>query len=265
MLESAQLGYTGATISSAMACWRDQSYNDMAPSWVLGEGRAVVMAEKKAQTFIIDCPICKAKVAANQTGLAKRKGFYDGPDIPFGQIVRVGTCPQCKTILVGETDQIRFKGHDAYEDRWSDVVRVYPSPPKTFSSHQIPDTVTASLDDANRSLQAGANMAACTMLGRALEALCRDKSGTTEDITLYAGLEKLKKDGIIDDRLHAWGKGIKVFRDDAAHPDPKAITRQDAEDAQTFVYAIVEYVYDLTELYDDFKKRVDARKKLKKP
>ena len=234
------------------------------------------MTNTTTRTFIIDCPWCKAKVAATETGRAERSGFNDEAGEPFAYKVLVGICPSCKSILAGEKEQIWFENYDAHEDRWSDVVRVYPKPPKTFSSYRIPRVVKDSLNEADRSLQAGANIAACVMLGRALEALCRDilksEPNTTSNtpakpkkkIMLGEGIKKLKDNKVIDDRLYDWSQQLQAFRNLAAHPEDISISREDAEDLQTFVYAIVEYVYDLADRYDEFLIRVDERAKRKK-
>lgn len=160
-------------------------------------------------------------------------------------------------------------------DSWSDVVRVYPKPPKTFLSYRIPRIVTDSITEADRSLQANANIAACVMLGRALEAVCRDvlqKQASTSDtsssgtpcgksIMLGEGIRQLKEKGFIDDRLVDWSQQLHAFRNLAAHPEDVSISRADVEDLQTFVYAIIEYIYDLTDRYNEFKTRLAARKK----
>jgi len=198
--------------------------------------------------------------------------------------VVVGNCPKCKLILVGQSNQVAFKDIDVEYDRWSDIVRVYPKPPKAFSSGRIPNVVSDSLDEADRSLQAGANKAACVMLGRALEALCRDvlepkakpKAKAKEDdapdatlkkpkkIMLAEGVRRLRDTKVIDDRLYDWSQQLHAFRNLAAHPEDISISRNDAEDLQTFVNAIVEYVYDLADRYAEFKERVDARARRKK-
>jgi hypothetical protein len=155
------------------------------------------------------------------------------------------------------------------------VVRVYPQPPKAFNSHRIPNVVKDSLLQADRSLQANANTAACVMLGRALEALCRDvlepegtggpiSSPVKKKIMLGEGIKKLRETKIIDDRLYDWSQELQAFRNLAAHPEDIDISRNDAEDLQVFAYAIVEYVYDLTDRYNEFKQRINAREKRKK-
>lgn len=152
-----------------------------------------------------------------------------------------------------------------------------PQPPKSFSSWRIPRVVTNSLSEADRSLQAGANIAACVMLGRALEALCRDilepkaaepetpPAKSKKKLMLGEGIKKLRDTKVIDDRLYNWSQQLQAFRNLAAHPEDISISREDAEDLQTFVNAIVEYVYDLADRYDEFKTRAENRAKRKKP
>jgi Domain of unknown function (DUF4145) len=150
------------------------------------------------------------------------------------------------------------------------------------------------MDDSStdRSLQSGANIAACVMLGRALEALCRDmlepktkeassapvpsSTATTvaapvatpakqkKQIMLGEGIRRLREAKVIDDRLYDWSQQLHAFRNLAAHPEDISISRNDAEDLQTFVNAIVEYVYDLADRYAEFKGRVEASAKRKK-
>jgi len=228
-------------------------------------------------TFIIDCPGCKAKVAASEQGRASRTGFDDEVGEPYGTTLFVGSCPSCGSLLAGESHQLDFQGHNAFEDGWSDIVRVYPKPPKAFLSDRIPRVAKASLDEADRSLQANANIAACAMLGRALEAVCRDilepapttapAPGTPppkQKIKLGRGIKKLKDKGVIDDRLYDWSQQLHAFRNLAAHPEDISITREDAEDLQSFVYAIIEYIYDLTDRYEEFKARMKRKAQKKR-
>jgi hypothetical protein len=240
------------------------------------------VADKAKPTFIIDCPHCRAKVAASEEGRAIRSSWIEEINGPDGSCVVVGSCPQCSTLLVGTARQISFKGFEYDEhDEWSDVVRVYPMPSRAFVSNRIPKVVTDSLSEADRSLQAGANIAACVMLGRALEALCRDviiqhdqhgqqSAAPTEDkapkhIMLGAGIKKLLDLKIIDDRLFDWSQQLHAFRNLAAHPEDISISREDADDLQVFAHAIVEYVYELAKRYDDFKARAEKRAKRKGP
>lgn len=245
----------------------------------LGNGELV--GTDARPTFIVDCHICSAKVAALETGRAERSGWPEGAGEPYGERVQVGTCPSCGSILVGQSTQLDFEGFDGERDRWSDAVRVFPKPPKAFLSYRIPRVVTDSLVEADRSLQGNANIAACVMFGRALEALCRDileksvgqepdvgdghkEPAKKKHIMLGEGLARLRDQKIIDDRLYDWSQQLHAFRNLAAHPEDIIISREDAEDLQTFVYAIVEYIYDLADRYEEFKDRAVARAKRKR-
>ena len=228
------------------------------------------------KTFIIDCPWCKAKVAALESGRVTDTGFAEEIGEPYGQTLIVGKCPMCKSLLAGESHQIAFERYDSDEDRWSDTVRIYPKPPKTFASHRIPRVVTDSIMEGDRSLQVNANIAACVMMGRALEAVCRDvltkaepktpssASSPKKPIMLGAGIKQLKEKGIIDERLFDWSQQLHAFRNLAAHPEDVSISRHDAEDLQTFVYAIIEYIYDLSDRYAEFKERAERKASKKK-
>jgi uncharacterized protein YutE (UPF0331/DUF86 family) len=112
------------------------------------------------------------------------------------------------------------------------------------------------------------------MFGRALEAICRNilDTSVSDDTTQAAvtsgrrpimlgeGIRKLKDAGIIDERLFDWSQQLHAFRNLAAHPTDIAISREEADDLRTFVFAIVEYIYDLTDRYNDFKERLESKK-----
>jgi hypothetical protein len=177
-------------------------------------------------TFIIDCPYCKAKVGAEQRGIANHPHYDDIAGEPYGERIYLGACPKCWRLLVGRAEQIRFENYEgAEDDEWADIVRVYPKPVRRFSSYSIPKTALDSLDEADRSLQSNANTAACVMFGRALEAVCRDKLLTEEEvkagkkIMLAAGIKQLHENKIIDARLFDWSQQLHAFRNIAAHPD----------------------------------------------
>lgn len=232
------------------------------------------MTQSGAGTFVIDCHRCKAKVAALELARSERCGWEEDAGEPWGERILLGTCPNCKSILVGQATQLGFAEYDHPVDLWSDVTRVFPKPPKVFSSWRIPRTVTDSLVEADRSLQANANIAACVMFGRALEALCRDilledsqpeiDTKKPKKIMLRSGIDQLRDRKIIDDKLYDWSQQLAAFRNLAAHPEDISISRNDAEDLQTFVYAIVEYVYDLADRYKEFKERAEKRARRKR-
>lgn len=180
-------------------------------------------------TFIVDCPICKAKAAAHETGCVEKTWLDDNTNEPDGLKLSVGQCPRCTTLLAAESHQLRFRGWEGDdEDGWSDPVRVHPKPPKTFSSFRIPKNVTVSLVEGDIALQGNAKIAACAMFGRALEALCRDVLYTVEEkkavlagtskkkLMLADGIKQLRDKNFIDSRLFDWSQHLHAFRNLAA-------------------------------------------------
>jgi len=77
--------------------------------------------------------------------------------------------------------------------------------------------------------------------------------------------KQLHETGIIDARLLDWSQQLRVFRNIGAHASDQSILREDAEDLRVFVYAIIEYIYDLAERYAEFQDRQKLRAKRKTP
>jgi hypothetical protein len=102
------------------------------------------------------------------------------------------------------------------------------------------------------------------MTGRALEAIGRHfhTKGKSDKLMLAQGLEELHTAQIIDRRLYEWGKELQTNRNLAAHASGQIFERDDAEDLFDFAAAICEYVFVLTEKFENFKKRQAGRTKL---
>ncbi len=95
------------------------------------------------------------------------------------------------------------------------------------------------------------------MCGKAIEAICREKTG---EKTLQKGLKKLKDKGLIETRLYDWGEALRKERNIGAHATDEMTSAKDAEDVLDFATAFAEYVYVLSEKYETF-----ANRKKKKP
>ena len=94
--------------------------------------------------------------------------------------------------------------------------------------------------------------------------IAKEIAAPKKKIMLAAGIEQLKEKNLIDERLYDWSQQLHAFRNLAAHPEEISISREDAADLQAFVYAITEYIYDLTDRYEEFKARDEKRAKRKK-
>jgi hypothetical protein len=108
-------------------------------------------------------------------------------------------------------------------------------------------------------MQAGVFLAATAMCGRALEAICRHYNAKGN--YLGPGLKELRDKGIIDARLFKWSEELRDQRNKAAHATKDHITSQDANDVLSFTYAIIDYVFLLSQKFTRFQERKKKRDK----
>ncbi|HEX7320171.1 MAG TPA: DUF4145 domain-containing protein [bacterium] len=204
--------------------------------------------------MIIECPACEAKVDAKV--LAKR--VYPPTDECEPCMYTFLECPSCNNVLVGYSEEMYCGGG---ESKWENPWRLWPEPPHVFHG-DIPQLVRDSLRDAQKCLKANVYPASAVMCRRALEAICKDKTGKK---TLYEGLKKLKEKELIDDRLYSWGEALRQEGNIGAHATEEIILKQDAQDILDFALAITDYIYVLTEKFNKYQsRRKKTHKKLEK-
>ena len=189
--------------------------------------------------MIIECHKCDAKVEAKEIG----SHFYSDIDLTVGLYL----CPVCETVLVGRSDLI-ITGPGPNDYEWGPSTRLWPEPYDTLDD-AIPEGVRRSIEDARKCLNSGVFSAAAVMCGRALEFVTIEKTG---EKTLYKGLQKLKEQNVIDDRLFEWGEALRKERNIGAHAAEEEISRQDANDILDFAVAICDYIYVLAQKYSEY-------------
>ncbi|MCX7564490.1 DUF4145 domain-containing protein [Xanthomonadaceae bacterium XH05] len=199
--------------------------------------------------MLIECHNCRARVEAEIVGEHTDDDFF----VTRTFLLK---CLSCKSSIIAESSE------DLEDGNWTKPIRVYPSP-KRHLGNDIPKTVKASIEEAERCMQAGAYLAATAMCGRAIEAICRAHG--TKDNYLAGGLKELRDKSIIDTRLYEWGEELRDQRNDAAHATEAEISARDATDVVTFTYAFIDYVYLLAKKFEQFKARkmVKAKKAAK--
>ncbi len=80
--------------------------------------------------MLIECHECKARVDAEEIGHVEA-------DMPFWRRrTYLLKCPACNCPLVGECDDV-FQNEEYH---WTDLVRVYPKPPRTLTLN-VPEPV----------------------------------------------------------------------------------------------------------------------------
>ncbi len=194
--------------------------------------------------MIIECPNCSAFVDGKVLGQKE----YGADEYGDPRKVVLIECPTCDSALLGRSEI--YQTEDGDWD-WSRPTRLWPKAVQRI--HQsIPSEIGKALKDANRCFEVKVYSASAVMAGRAIEAMCKDKVGSG---TLAKGLEKMKNQGIIDQKIWDWADALRQERNLGAHATGADVTEQDAKDVLDFANAICEYVYVLTEQFDEYMAR----------
>ncbi|HMJ31592.1 MAG TPA: hypothetical protein VK512_23010 [Xanthobacteraceae bacterium] len=83
------------------------------------------------------------------------------------------------------------------------------------------------------------------------------------DEAIRAALKEMRRGGVDIDRAPQAALDLQIDAHTPPEDDHPALHARgggDAEDLQAFVYAITEYVYDLTDRYAEFKERAKFKK-----
>lgn len=204
--------------------------------------------------MLIECSLCEGKVSTNLLG---EKMFKDEHGQPSSKSVFL-ECVECGSVIVGTCD---FVGDvDDYRD-WSSPIRMWPEGPANLH-YTVPDKIKKSLNEAQKCYTSATYSACAVMCGKALEGICADK-GSPPKSMLAGGLKFLKDKSIIDQRLFEWGEALRKQRNIGAHAGEDEVTRQDARDVLDFAMAICDYVYELSDKYEEYKARQEKKEKAK--
>jgi hypothetical protein len=197
--------------------------------------------------MLIDCTHCQARVNGEVVGLA---AYHDAELWPDSYQLALLRCPACWHVLVGQ-QALLLPEQDSHtqQDEWTAAWRVWPQPVSELAV-SIPETIRMCLLEARMCLHATAYTACVFMSGRAIEAMCRHFK--TKKQMLFEGLKELHERGVIDARLYEWSDELRKHRNLAAHAK---FNLADAKDLYDFSTAICDYVFVLTEKFENFKKR----------
>lgn len=193
------------------------------------------------ETVVIDCPECAIRVSAPVQGTVKHTDS--------DAVVALVRCPSCEGPLLGLTQIFQDEhGNWAYDS----AERLWPEPLTIDLNPSIPEGARRDIKDAQKCIAHGIWSAAVVLCGRAIERLANEKSSGKN---LAQGLIELKNLGVIDERLLQWANALRKERNLGAHAGEEEVTKENAQDVLTFTIAIFEYVYTLSEKYDEFMAR----------
>jgi len=177
--------------------------------------------------MIVECSKCESKVNADLIGEVEE---FD-PEAGEPYKISLLTCPACGSALVAGQSYYQV---GAAKWEWGGAIRLWPNP-DDYLHWSIPADVRNSLDEAQKSYKAGAFSCCAVMCGRALEAICVER---TNKNNLSEGLVELKKMGVIDGRLFDWSESLRRERNLGAHATGTKTSRADARDVLEFATAI---------------------------
>ena len=179
------------------------------------------------------------------------KGLVDVDNGDMGSPVKVSLveCGVCKNPLLGLTEVIQISES---EWDWDHLTRLWPEPDGAIDL-EIPEIARISLVEAKVCFKAKAYSACAVMCGRTLEGVGKHHDPKIK--TLADALNKLRRDGAIDDRLYEWGEALRKHRNLGAHASTIKVAKADAKDLLDFCIAICEYIFVLNKKFQRFQDR----------
>lgn len=190
------------------------------------------MANSKP-TFLIDCDVCEARVAAS------REGSYDVYVDAAEHSVRylLLKCPECETALLAQQDDEApsFPVDDG-APRWGNLVRLYPHARGRKLGAAVPEAVNKIFSEAYACWKSKAYAACATMCVRALEGVCKSQGAKGGDLATC--LKDLMQRGALDKRLADWALAL-----DIAQNSERDVSKDQASDLLDVAEAVAEYVY----------------------
>jgi hypothetical protein len=184
------------------------------------------------------------------TPVNEYEALNDPCDTPYNVTeYAIALCCKCNTVFLVESDFYEIPGEVCAPQ---DVSVLYPND-RNISTEGIPETVLRAYDAAIRSYRAGLYEPCVIMCRKCIEALCHEFGAVKGN--LKERIERLQKNGQIDDRLLTWADELRIIGNDAAHDLDINIVQVDAQNALEFVEAILMYVFSLTRKFEEFKKR----------
>ena len=201
--------------------------------------------------MIIECPYCESKVDGKL--LAAHESIDEEMELPIK--ISLLECPVCKDAILAY-QEFYLESPDGTD--WTPATRLWPEPERHIDS-SIPELVRSSLEEAQKCYRAKANSACAVMCGKALEGICSEYK--TKNKFLAGGLRELLKKKVIDEKIYQWGEELRKHRNIGAHIKGEKISREDARYLLDFASAICDYVFVLTNKFENFMKRKKKSKK----
>ncbi len=165
---------------------------------------------------------------------------YSGESYPTYQDRVVSLmCRNCKQPVVVVEEQYLVKQNQGLTVHYKGLFW-WPFSNNIYSEI-IPENVQSSLEEAKRARFSQCFRASAVMSRRSLEALCSHMG--YEDGTLFKRLEKMSKDGTLQNNLFDWANEIRLIGNSGAHFDPiNEVLEEDANQIILFLEEVIKYL-----------------------
>jgi len=195
--------------------------------------------------MVVECGTCEAFVEAQEIGGYEylRRG-----DKPSGRYLML-RCLRCESPLLVGQDNV---GNQIEGDIWDTPVRMYPAAEQRVNP-DAPKAIRAAYGEAVACFRAKAYTATAIMCRKTLEGVAA-VHGAAEK-TFMRSLDRMRSDGLIDERLFEWANLLRMAGNEAAHDVGVTFSREDASDMLDFTGAIIDYLFSFRDKFDRFRAR----------
>lgn len=189
------------------------------------------------------------------------KEYGAGVYTHYEYVYNIFVCPACHTPTIIQEEQDLENDCDIPDD-FGNIITVpivqrttlYPSKIDRFK--YAPTDVIQSYETASKLLH-NEPLACAVFVGRTLEFLCKDRKASGK--TLDQMLKNLESKGEISQSILEMALSLKGFRNLAAHATLVKISKEDAELLLKICEVVIEYVYEVTQMLEDIKKRLSEK------
>ena len=211
----------------------------------MSSGREQPGQPESPRAFV--CPQCELPALAIVRGMAFWDGWNKGQTYPESLPTEYALvqCSECHKVSV----QIREDFGQGFQDDKPGIV--YPA--KRSLSRDVPEPLRREFKEAQACFSAKAYEATVVMVRRILEGTCKENN--VQERNLVKSLQKLKADGLIDDKIAEWADALRVLGNEGAHYTGRRVSRDDSEDALAFAEALLDHIYVLRKRFDEFARR----------
>ena len=205
----------------------------------------------KLTNYEVTCPNCHQRIKLSDEDRNDFEPFPYGPNFEEKHTWSYvfAECEICWQTLVIRRRIDESAKMGVYEILWPVLERNL--------SDTVPESLRQEHSEARACFHAKAYTATVVMVRRTLEGVCADHGITRKP--LYAALDEMKSNGLIEGRLLEWAQGLRVLGNDAAHFTGRPVSSQDAKDALSLAEALMDYMYVFTAQFEKFRARRDGR------